>query len=368
MDGSLDAHEDDRGELINRGGDAETPVDGMSTSNFLTWFPPSAPEGEDAGGSPTTTDSNTLATEFSDLVSGVHQGGCGIESQLESWYRFLVQPDPYDSIDSSGGVAVWQGVDQTVLRQRHDFLRPDSLVAIVDVTDENDSEIDVRSFSQKAYQWMQNGFAPPHGTSVCATNPSDPACVPCTDGGTDPACQADGGVYSAPGDWGKDANLRHVHMKQKYGVDVQFPLTRYVNGLTSPVVPDRLGEYPADANGTSSSYVGKNDCTNPLFAASLPDGTNVDVSTLCALKAGTRPKNFIFYAHIGGVPYQLLHYTPNDPKASALTATDWVSILGNNPDGYDYSGIDPHMIEAYAPRAGLPAADAGDQAAGRGRT
>jgi hypothetical protein len=40
--------------------------------NFLYWFP------------------LQLETDFAELVGGVGVFGCGIESQLESWYRFLI--------------------------------------------------------------------------------------------------------------------------------------------------------------------------------------------------------------------------------------------------------------------------------------
>ena len=75
-----------------------------------------------------------LSNDFQELVVGVGVYGCGIESQLESWYRFLIQPDPYESIDDDCEQprASWSGVDATILQQRHDFLRPDSLVAIID--------------------------------------------------------------------------------------------------------------------------------------------------------------------------------------------------------------------------------------------
>jgi hypothetical protein len=151
-------------------------------------------------------------------------------------------------------------------------------------------------------------------------------------------------------DWGFDLNLRHVHMKAKYGVDPQYPIQRYVTGLTSPLVPDRTGEYPPG----STSYMGTTDCTNPLFAAALPDGSASDAATLCNLARGSRPPGFVFFTHIGGVPSSLLHYTPGDVAASALSAADWQKILGNDPQNYDYTGIDPHMIESYQPRASLP--------------
>jgi hypothetical protein len=150
-------------------------------------------------------------------------------------------------------------------------------------------------------------------------------------------------------DWGFDLNLRHVHMKQKYGIEPQFPIDRYHHGLTSTAVPDRAGEYPPGASG----YQAINDCTNPIFAASLPDGSATDGPTLCQLTVGSRPASFVFYTHIGGVPSSLLHYTPGDVNASALSAADWVKILGNDPLNYDYSGIDPHMIEDFQPRSGV---------------
>ena len=127
-----------------------------------------------------------LIQDFTDLVGGTGVFGCGIESQLESWYRFLVQPDPYASISIKGNLGnatgVWNGVDQTILQQRHDFLRPDSLVLVVVLSDENDSEIDVRSIGGLGVNWMAGAFQPPNGTAACASNPGSPACQSCAQG------------------------------------------------------------------------------------------------------------------------------------------------------------------------------------------
>jgi hypothetical protein len=172
------------------------------------------------------------------------------------------------------------------------------------------------------------------------------------------------GNYSQETDWGYNANLRHVHMKQKYGTDqVQFPIQRYVLGLTSTTVPDRSGEYPAGAQ----SYQGlaNLDCTNPLFAANLPDGSDTSAGTLCNLAKGTRSPSLVFYAHIGGVPHQLLQEdptNPDSPQKDTLATADWVKILGADPLHYDYTGIDPHMIEDYQPRAGLSSPSSADDA------
>ncbi len=366
---NLQSHNDDSGHLLTR---ASTPAANPPTetsqpdapSGFLAWYPSvTANDGKDAGAPAPIQAAVQLETDFSDLVAGVHEYGCGIESQLESWYRFLVQPDPYASlaIDTSHH-AQWVGVDTTILKQRHDFLRPDSLVAVIVLTDENDSEIDVRSLGGLGYQFMGGSWHPPRGTSACAANPNDPACKPCPDAGSsDPACAK--GAYAGATDWGDDLNLRHVHMQQKYGQNPQFPLSRYVNGLTAPTIPDRAGEYPSGA----TAYTGTPNCQNPLFAKDLPDGTTLskdvataypigaaDQKTLCNLTPSTaRSKNLVFFAIIGGVPHQLLHFDPNSTANSQLVDADWVKILGNDPDKYNYSGIDYHMVESYQPRTGL---------------
>jgi hypothetical protein len=329
-------------------------VAAMAPSNFLSWFPnvDSNLGNSASSGAAAITDATTLESDFADVITGVGQDGCGIESQLESWYRFLIQPDPYDSIavDSATNQASWQGIDATILKQRHDFLRPDSLVAVITLTDENDSEVDVRAISGSGYNFMVNEFQPPKGTQICDTDPNNKACTSCEYNPTDPGCpQGVKTVHSAVNDWGYNPNLRHVHAKAKYGVDFQFPIQRYVDGLTKAKIPNRDGEYPVGA----TQYQGNANCTNPLFAASLPDGSVLDSQTLCNLPIGSqRTPDLVFFGIIGGVPNQLLHYDGTD-ESLTLTAADWTKILGNDPETFDYTGIDPHMIEAYAPRPGL---------------
>jgi hypothetical protein len=372
---NLSAHTDDRGELISRSLNftannataTESTVAHAQTGNYLYWFPTSnktAPVGPVA---PETTigangTANTLIGDFASMVGGAGIFGCGIESQLESWYRFLVQPDPYDTLQaSSASVApkdMWVNVDTTVLKERRDFLRPDSLVAIIVLTDENDSEIDVRSLGGQGYFFMRTGFQPPRGTSQCLANPADPNCTTCSDPSkaSDSNCQK--GPYKAPNDWGYDMNLRHVHMKAKYGLDPQYPIQRYVIGLTQAVVPDRHGEYEDAMGNSTSNYIGRNDCTNPLFAAGpLPDGSQLTQAALCNLPVGTRTPDLVFYAVIGGVPNQLLHFKPGDALGSQLSDADWTRILGKDPLSFNYNGIDPHMIEDYQDRTAVIAAN-----------
>jgi hypothetical protein len=409
----VSAFNDDQGHLINRTGPfgsgaalSDATLSGADgNGGFLYWYPALGNTGKPPvmpPASPITTigaagTANSLVGDFTELVSGAGESGCGIESQLESWYRFLIQPDPYLSLQNVNSKATWSGVDTTILQQRHDFLRPDSLVAVIVLSDENDSEIDVRSFQGSGYLFMSNTYTPTRGTSACQTNPNDPGCMPCPPKSTDPACTINGGVYNSTNDgndWGYNLNLRHVHMAQKYGLNgvtnpsPQYPLTRYYNGLTGPTVPNRLQEYPSPSSSYAPTPTAPGTCTNPLFAKTLPDATAVpdamsatpaEISTtLCNLPTGAvRTPADVFYAHIGGVPHQLLQSTPGDgtcpsttaaadcPQKDVLAPTDWVKILGTGPaaytgmstsQSYDYTGIDPHMIESMTPRnvSGLP--------------
>jgi hypothetical protein len=346
--------QDDDGQLLNR-----SQIAHASPSGFLDWFP-SAAGGTPPppGGPPAVANASTLVSDFQGLVQSLGERGCGIEAQLESWYRLLVQPDPYASIvvDGQQQTAQLQGFDAVVLKQRHDFLRPDSLLAIIDLSDENDSAIDVRAYpgsNVAGYHMMELQTGPYRATSACATNPADPACTSCdnTAAASDPACLPNaryswGG--STAGEAPGTANIRHVRMKQNFGIDSQYPIDRYVQGLTSTMVPDRTGEYPQGAQ----TYQGNANCSNPIFSQDLPDGTDLDPAVLCNLKRGPRTPDLVYFAHIGGVPHELLQVdptNPDSPQKDTLSADDWTKIIGN-PRAYDTTGTDPRMVETYKVR------------------
>ena len=402
------AHNDDKGHLINRKrptaanttGVEDTILDAVavdgSGGNFLAWLPKvdkntgkAAPNVPAIAPDPNNAvafkaGQDQLISDFQTLVTGTQEYGCGLEAQMESWYRFLVQPDPYDAIsinpDPNGGPpkAKLEGVDAVLLKQRHDFLRPDSLLAVIMLTDEEDSWSDPLAVGGRGWVTRASTFpgSPtnlmPRGTSACdsavdpnnpaTSGPLDPNCTSCGFAGNmangqpiagDANCLLGCGANCA-GYWtGKDDNLniRYVNdMKRRYGLDPQFPVSRYVNGLKSPKVPDRNGEHPAGAG----SYLGKANCTNPLFASVLPTDPGGD---LCNLPVGPRTSDLIYFAVLGGLPWQLLYDDKGDPTKgiapgfkSSLSPQDWQSIVGKDPDHYDLTGIDPHMIETYLPR------------------
>lgn len=276
------------------------------------------------------------------LISNVGDGGCGLEASLESAYRFLVQPDPWKSVAlDEEHKASYVGVDGELLAQRAAFLRPDSLVLVVLVTDEDDASLDPRAYGGRAYAF--GGLYPlPRATSACATDPASPGCSSCAfeSAKDDPNC-ADGGLYTPADD---DLNVRFSNMKRRFGIDPRFPLSRYVAGFSDARVPNRDAEHPAPdpaATTAEHGYTQTGACTNPLFAATLPASENDE---LCQLPLGARSRDLVVFATLAGVPEALTGASP-----------DWTAVLGTDPGNDDYTGIDPHMLPSIEPRAGLAA-------------
>ena len=291
------------------------------------------------------------------LLTGAWQHanpGCALGAQLEAAYRFLVQPDPWDRIQVPDGThAELVGMDDDLLAQRKAFLRPDSLVVVLLLTDRDDTAVDPRSARGLGWGFMSSRFpgsppaagatTTPRAKQICATqpqaadcascafpsncNPSDPTCTPISE---DLGCSNNGGFYGSE----LPPNLRFYHMKRQFGLDPQFPLARYVDGFTKQRVPDRDGEHPAAA----SDYVGDAKCTNPLFAARLPDRGEDP----CLLPVGPRGKELVLFAMLGGAPAALV-----DPQP------DWDKLVGKNPDAFDFAGQDAHMIQQTSARTGL---------------
>jgi hypothetical protein len=386
----------DRARLLNLnpgGGQVEA----AGSKNFLAWFPQND-ENENEKLHPTpenpirTIDGKSgLEESFKNLVVGVAQDGCGLEAQLESVYRFLIQPDPWEEVVvNDKAKAEFKGIDTELLRQRADFLRPDSLVAVIMLTDEDDSSADPMSVGGQGWAFMANNFpsssvsrpasgggtTAPRGTSACDTDPGakdetgEDLCNSCgiSCDPSKPSCQrikqdrnckesrvenkSGAGFDGYYGPKEDSLNVRFHRMKQRFGVDPQYPLQRYIDGFRNTKIPDSKAEHVVSANGNVAAYTSTPKCTNPLFAESLPRGEPND--ELCNRPVGrSRTPDRVFFALVGGVPHQLLHFDPEDAEKSKITDSDWVKIIGKAPEKYDYSGIDPHMIQSPTPRDGL---------------
>ena len=305
------------------------------------------------------------------LIEGVGSSGCGLEAQLESTYRFLVAPDPWVKVAIVNGQASFgTAADMTVLQQRAQFLRPDSLLLVVLLTDEDDSAVDPKSIAGQGWAFMANQFpgssvfradgkttTAPRSTSICQSDPGNAACTSCGFGLTcdrsfdscnairgDENCKTNNGYYGPQDD---DLNVRFFHMKERYGIDPQYPVSRYIDAFSRTMVPDRDNERaPYPAKGTPPQdpltgvppYLGTPHCTNPLFAASLPSKVGDE---LCSLPRGPRGKELVLFTVIGGVP-------------EALVGAGFDTMLGKDPVHFDYTGVDFRMLQSTAKRPNQP--------------
>jgi len=298
-------------------------------SGFLAWDPLQklSPTGE--------RDAARLGQHFGAMVEAASELGCGYEASLEAWYRFLVDPEPPLEVvvDPVNNNSVARGLDTTLLAQRSAFLRPDSLVAIVMLTDENDCSVR----DDGAGYLVGNGEKPmPRASSACAVDPNHPCCSDCTGFrpvapgcpslDSDPACLGGGDHLAEAED---HPNLRCATHKRRFGFDFLYPTSRYVEALTSAKVPRRSDGALVD---------------NPLFRA--PPGKS------------PRLKENVYLAGIVGVPWQdvaddasqkgpgLRYLAPKELSASGR----WDVMLGDPQKNVAPS--DPFMHESSAPRSG----------------
>ena len=364
----------DKGHLIARQDPTmAAEVETYQNLKFLAWDPSQklSPPGEADIDTDTATDANmtALTSSLADMVIGAGQIGCGYEAQLESWYRFIVDPSPPEEVtlDADGKVLL-KGTDTVILDQRKAFLRPDSLLAIILLTDENDCSIrESGQYYYAAQQKAGNGspFHLPKGRAICDTSPNDQCCFSCgqtgpKDDSGNPICAEDPSCKTADGktvyldDIEDNINLRCWNQKRRFGIDFLYGIDRYTNALRSQTVTDRNGQV----------------VPNPLFSDLDPSDANSNV----------RSSGLIFLAGIVGVPWQDIARTNDSgtpdlksgldpdgqPRGGFKSADEmilplpgkdyntWDVILGN-PDNYPAAEAlpkDPLMIEGVDPRTG----------------
>lgn len=280
---------------------------------------------------PGSNDAAAFAKNIADMVLGVGQIGCGYESQHESWYRFLVDPEPYESITAVNNVAVPSGVDNVLLAQRAEFLRPDSMLVILQLSDENDCSINETGQFFLAAQLRNPGggtpFRMPRARTECATNPNDPCCMSCgQDPGNcpvDPTCK-DGGNIAVLSELEDNINLRCFDQKRRFGIDFLYPVDRYVDGLTQTMIADRAG----------------NMVPNPIFSDLNPSDGNSKL----------RDPGLVFMGTITGVPWQLIARDSADLKQGFKSSAEMTS------DGtWNSLATHANMKESIDPRAGSDA-------------
>jgi hypothetical protein len=367
LNGAMNSSVNDQGHLVTRTDPCGStpPEPSYDNEGFLAWDPAQTLK------PPGIADTGTLEASVGAIVTGAGGIGCGFQSQNEAWYRFLVDPSPYESIslDDTGSV-VTTGLDETLLQQRKEFLRKDSLLVIVVLTSKTDGSIQEDGqyplFAQTNYPSDPNmPFYLPRARQECsqpppAAGPSDLCCASCA-APTPPGCPPteDDPICSVTlyYDGGSDNIDLHAFglsggltsHKARYGIEWFYPPSRYVQALTSQTVKDAMG----------------NTKPNPIFADN-PGGD------LCA-----RDPSRVFYVTITGVPWQLIArqgadggpdlvdgVDPLDPSVhggfktfAELSLKDvhgntfWDDIAGD-PEHYVLP-VSPFMQESTVPRSGV---------------
>ncbi|WP_437850836.1 hypothetical protein [Sorangium sp. So ce363] len=346
----------DKGHLIARSDrddrdDTDNDPPTYQNKGFLAWDPEQklSPAGE------AILDNNAgqgLVPTLTNMVRGVADNGCGYESQLESWYRFLVDPAPYKTLEVVDDNAQRVDVDTDLLAQRKAFLRPDSLLAIIMLSDENDCSIregGTAFWVAKPEPWRM--FRPRKECSEKGLD--DPCCKSC--GAPRGECPLDEETCGPDGrpntllPIDDPPNLRCFDHKRRFGIDLLYPIDRYTDALTQARIQDHQG----------------NLVDNPIFSDLDPDDENSTV----------RPPELVFFAGLVGVPWQDIARQddagqPNLREGrdqdgnrvggfksakelsapNAGFASTWDIILGD-PKSRRSPG-DPHMIESPVPREG----------------
>ncbi len=329
--------------------------------------------------------------QFQALVGAAGEFGCGWEATLESWYRFLIEPYPYQKIvrvncpfggdtkqscigpeTTAAGEAL---IDGTILSQRQQFLRPDSLVAIIMLSDENDCSFRANGQSWRLAQALtSDGFGINEafkGTTACATDPNSECCHSC--GATPPsgcATEADAAGNTVGAGCGESKkyevtngtepnqfdqiNLRCFQQKRRFGVDYLYPVERYSRALSAPLICPF--EDDLDPDGCSDDQL----VDNPLF-----DDLNYDPADPMSVRAPPRPASLVFLAGIVGVPWQdvavdasgaeLVYRSAriNDANLEDNQKINWDWLIGpRNPADGIPKPADPLMIESVEPRSG----------------
>jgi hypothetical protein len=241
------------------------------------------------------------------------------------------------------GQTVGVGIDDVLLAQRAAVLRPDSIVAIIMLSDENDCSVIDHGIGFLVGNVDEGAM--PRATSACDTNPNDPCCLTCIDRDwpsecddpwTDLNCQS--GLFHGDVDSMQDRlNLRCYDQKRRFGFDFLHPIRRYVDGLTALELTTR--------NGAS--------VPNPLYAPN-PDYPDLEPRANASL---------VFVAGIVGVPWQDIASEPSlDTNTPTLRYYDadtlaregiWDQILGQPEASPPVPPSDPFMIESVAPREGV---------------
>jgi hypothetical protein len=289
---------------------------------FLKWDP------DLVASPPGTSDMVTFTQSLETMILSAGEHGCGFEAPLEAIYRFLIDPEPPLSITRDANLRSQRvGVDQALLQQRADFLRPDSSVAVLLLTDENDCSI-----LDESYGWLvPHVKAMYRSTSACHVNPNDICCQSCGESLAHDGCPpiandsecSQGSTLSQSND---ALNLRCFDQKRRFGFELLYPISRYVDAFSGGNVKNAQGALVPNPLFHRAGY----DRDPSLFSLAVLVGVPwQDLATTASLNGGS-----------------LEYLTPSQ----LLSQGRWPIVLG---DLASYTPpADPFMRESVTPRSG----------------
>lgn len=291
-----------------------TGLPSWNSQGFLTWSPGTEAEAL-----------ATLTRDFQDHVLAAGVQGCGFEATFESWYRFLADPHPVEVIDIDDGQVVLGDVDQVLLAQRAAFTRPDSLLGVLMLSDENDCSVNALA---DAYR-MTSTAPLPLATSACDEDPNSDCCFSCDADSAPKDCLSASDDSACDQDSIPPVNLRCWDQKRRFGRDFLHPISRYVAALRNERLSEDCREPPCAER------------ENPLYAR--PPGL-------------ARRASRIVVGGILGVPWQDLA-TDDTLEGSELRYRraqdlDWLPLVGDPSLAEWPAPEDPFLIESVEPRRG----------------
>jgi len=326
MPSSPDDHLDDRAELLPA---QRANLPSYDNSGYLAY---------DAAGMAGVSNVGSVIADLQTIVSAASEHGCGFEAPLEAMYRFLVDPEPPVSVSQVSGQTVPGDVNSALLAQRNSFLRPDSAVAIVILSDESDCSI-----RDDSVGWfVGSSTRMPRSTAACDANVNDPCCRSCAQNESLPpsGCASlhddlncknvpSGQQYATWDTLHDSLNLRCFDQRKHFGFDLLYPVERYSDALSNPQVRNRANVL----------------VDNPLLAA----------------RAGKGPRSatLISVSLIVGSPWQDLASSASLSSGHSIEYLDgaalesngrWPLLLGD--PALNLPPTDPFMIETTTERSG----------------
>jgi hypothetical protein len=333
---------DDQGRLIPS---VRSGVPDPEGTGFLAWRGGSAEEAE----------------AFIELVrthvEAVGSDGCEYPAPLEAWYRFFVDPNPPQEIvvDADGhSLTREEGgeieVDRELLRQREAFLRPESELHIVAISDQDDCSLmdggPLYEHARLGHMLLDDSLKIPRPPGVCAQNSNDPCCFSClASENAHPECDTSACEFPELLPAHEDRqSLRCFDTKKRFGIELRYPLERYVNALTAPTLIDARTSHTFD---------------NPIL-------TGIGVNA-----GKKRNPSLVFFTGLVGVPWQdvatdasLTDPNVMQPRNAAQLLTDLIPIGGSVISRWDLMlghqqldtssppgrPLDPFLIQSISPR------------------